>query len=173
MLMYSKASLSPASFSSACASFLLMDSLRRLPTSTAIFMDIVLSLRVGRVATRIISACRSGHPGERQRLVAILRRNDGGGVLFQTCDRGSPIQGFTNFNVIRSDSPIAFIFACSASGPDRSGGSRWMLMSSGSFGFELISEAPANRKPARRPRSEEHTSELQSHVNLVCRLLLE
>src|SRR5260370_26768829 len=28
--------------------------------------------------------------------------------------------------------------------------------------------------PARRPaRSEEHTSELQSHLNLVCRLLLE
>src|SRR5260370_26986668 len=26
---------------------------------------------------------------------------------------------------------------------------------------------------ARRPRSEEHTSELQSHLNLVCRLLLE
>src|SRR5438477_8710175 len=25
----------------------------------------------------------------------------------------------------------------------------------------------------REPRSEEHTSELQSHVNLVCRLLLE
>src|SRR5579864_9849248 len=27
--------------------------------------------------------------------------------------------------------------------------------------------------PATRRRSEEHTSELQSHVNLVCRLLLE
>src|SRR4051812_49592403 len=27
--------------------------------------------------------------------------------------------------------------------------------------------------PASRKRSEEHTSELQSHVNLVCRLLLE
>src|SRR6267142_7182847 len=27
--------------------------------------------------------------------------------------------------------------------------------------------------PRRGPRSEEHTSELQSHVNLVCRLLLE
>src|SRR6267142_4295477 len=27
--------------------------------------------------------------------------------------------------------------------------------------------------PARAGRSEEHTSELQSHVNLVCRLLLE
>src|SRR4030066_1068608 len=26
---------------------------------------------------------------------------------------------------------------------------------------------------ARGPRSEEHTSELQSHLNLVCRLLLE
>src|SRR5438477_9172037 len=30
----------------------------------------------------------------------------------------------------------------------------------------------ANGRPARM-RSEEHTSELQSHVNLVCRLLLE
>src|SRR6476661_10598824 len=29
------------------------------------------------------------------------------------------------------------------------------------------------RWPRRRPRSEEHTSELQSHLNLVCRLLLE
>src|SRR5690242_20850507 len=29
------------------------------------------------------------------------------------------------------------------------------------------------RARARGPRSEEHTSELQSHVNLVCRLLLE
>src|SRR5690242_20844235 len=36
---------------------------------------------------------------------------------------------------------------------------------------------PSGRTPtgaaARRSRSEEHTSELQSHVNLVCRLLLE
>src|SRR5690242_21597705 len=40
----------------------------------------------------------------------------------------------------------------------------------------------SSRRPARSsrpnaatasPRSEEHTSELQSHVNLVCRLLLE
>src|SRR5260370_26619948 len=29
------------------------------------------------------------------------------------------------------------------------------------------------RKPAFTRRSEEHTSELQSHLNLVCRLLLE
>src|SRR5260370_15113832 len=39
---------------------------------------------------------------------------------------------------------------------------------------------PAVRRPASggrdresEPRSEEHTSELQSHLNLVCRLLLE
>src|SRR5260370_14951949 len=34
----------------------------------------------------------------------------------------------------------------------------------------------ARRRPVpdgRSPRSEEHTSELQSHLNLVCRLLLE
>src|SRR5436190_21746386 len=32
---------------------------------------------------------------------------------------------------------------------------------------------PAHHAPARRERSEEHTSELQSHSELVCRLLLE
>src|SRR5260370_27728729 len=32
---------------------------------------------------------------------------------------------------------------------------------------------PAGPLPQRRSRSEEHTSELQSHLNLVCRLLLE
>src|SRR6266480_5321889 len=32
---------------------------------------------------------------------------------------------------------------------------------------------PGVRAPASGTRSEEHTSELQSHVNLVCRLLLE
>src|SRR6267142_6281665 len=31
----------------------------------------------------------------------------------------------------------------------------------------------ADRRSCPRSRSEEHTSELQSHVNLVCRLLLE
>src|SRR5260370_22243113 len=32
---------------------------------------------------------------------------------------------------------------------------------------------PSRSKPPQRSRSEEHTSELQSHLNLVCRLLLE
>src|SRR5690242_21596183 len=35
------------------------------------------------------------------------------------------------------------------------------------------SSPSASRGPPPRTRSEEHTSELQSHVNLVCRLLLE
>src|SRR6267142_2832143 len=33
--------------------------------------------------------------------------------------------------------------------------------------------SPSRSRPSWRRRSEEHTSELQSHVNLVCRLLLE
>src|SRR5215211_8514671 len=39
----------------------------------------------------------------------------------------------------------------------------------------LLSHAlrPARRASRRAPRSEEHTSELQSHSELVCRLLLE
>src|SRR5438477_2048600 len=46
-----------------------------------------------------------------------------------------------------------------------------------SRGLAARSDGPSRPLPApagaARPRSEEHTSELQSHVNLVCRLLLE
>src|SRR5260370_23139303 len=42
---------------------------------------------------------------------------------------------------------------------------------------DMLVAAMALRRPSQRPtcrpRSEEHTSELQSHLNLVCRLLLE
>src|SRR6266480_1366478 len=38
---------------------------------------------------------------------------------------------------------------------------------------ELNSPRSLNIVALTKPRSEEHTSELQSHVNLVCRLLLE
>src|SRR5260370_22420705 len=34
-------------------------------------------------------------------------------------------------------------------------------------------QCPIVRRPRASPRSEEHTPELQSHLNLVCRLLLE
>src|SRR5690242_7742709 len=42
--------------------------------------------------------------------------------------------------------------------------------------YQLVGDLEANAKKGRisiSSRSEEHTSELQSHVNLVCRLLLE
>src|SRR5260370_16352670 len=48
------------------------------------------------------------------------------------------------------------------------------------FECQLVASAPVSASPspmtqqANKPgRSEEHTSELQSHLNLVCRLLLE
>src|SRR5260370_26383954 len=41
-------------------------------------------------------------------------------------------------------------------------------------GWEINAEVPRPIfRKALSPRSEEHTSELQSHLNLVCRLLLE
>src|SRR5437763_4494078 len=48
------------------------------------------------------------------------------------------------------------------------------LFRSGRSGYQLRPSGPLLRKFAqRRPRSEEHTSELQSPMYLVCRLLLE
>src|SRR2546430_10420999 len=41
------------------------------------------------------------------------------------------------------------------------------------FGVHLLRLPAGLQAPARRIRSEEHTSELQSQSNLVCRLLLE
>src|SRR5260370_10833088 len=46
-----------------------------------------------------------------------------------------------------------------------------------STGAPIVLVGPGTASSSRRaisaPRSEEHTSELQSHLNLVCRLLLE
>src|SRR5207247_11351016 len=39
--------------------------------------------------------------------------------------------------------------------------------------FAITRDEPAAKEIAKRIRSEEHTSELQSRVDLVCRLLLE
>src|SRR5260370_32802863 len=43
----------------------------------------------------------------------------------------------------------------------------------GTFNGPSRRRARAKRTSIRASRSEEHTSELQSHLNLVCRLLLE
>src|SRR6266480_5345988 len=43
----------------------------------------------------------------------------------------------------------------------------------GDRGADMPCPEHKNTRCGHQPRSEEHTSELQSHVNLVCRLLLE
>src|SRR5260370_22093552 len=45
-------------------------------------------------------------------------------------------------------------------------------MPSGSV-WKRVRDRPLRHHRCNGPRSEEHTSELQSHLNLVCRLLLE
>src|SRR2546422_6358442 len=45
------------------------------------------------------------------------------------------------------------------------------VMSAGAYGFAMASNY--NARPRAAERSEEHTSELQSRLHLVCRLLLE
>src|SRR6266487_4941905 len=61
-------------------------------------------------------------------------------------------------------------------GPGRpAGGSRQPCRSSSAYPDAVCNRdrRPADRRSRRRVRSEEHTSELQSPVHLVCRLLLE
>src|SRR2546429_6516372 len=56
-----------------------------------------------------------------------------------------------------------------APSPPRMGSAAWRSQRGAPNPF---AGTPAARK-SRRPRSEEHTSELQSRLHLVCRLLLE
>src|SRR5438477_2292377 len=58
-----------------------------------------------------------------------------------------------------------------AAGGDRSAAPAARRSSGGAECLEARPTSSARQRCARR--SEEHTSELQSHVNLVCRLLLE
>src|SRR5207237_7839381 len=58
---------------------------------------------------------------------------------------------------------------------------RWHISAAAGLGLCVLRlrtavslpEAHTGQDPRLRKRSEEHTSELQSHLNLVCRLLLE
>src|SRR5687768_17812189 len=59
---------------------------------------------------------------------------------------------------------------------DRDGGRHCGCCRSGAplrAGLRAWPDWPHSRRSGRRPRSEEHTSELQSRLHLVCRLLLE
>src|SRR5277367_7022480 len=49
----------------------------------------------------------------------------------------------------------------------------FLIVSASSTVLPLIHSAARRSRARRWPRSEEHTSELQSHHDLVCRLLLE
>src|SRR2546423_7659026 len=61
--------------------------------------------------------------------------------------------------------PYTTLFRSSAPAPRRP--------ASRATGRGATADLPASRSVAPRPRSEEHTSELQSLAYLVCRLLLE
>src|SRR5260370_17052258 len=50
---------------------------------------------------------------------------------------------------------------------------RWPCSVSHFASLPVVVVLPEPCRPASSHRSEEHTSELQSHLNLVCRLLLE
>src|SRR5260370_7490186 len=59
-------------------------------------------------------------------------------------------------------------------GPGFCNESKWVLFpTDGSIMVNMIGDRIRQARNARELRSEEHTSELQSHLNLVCRLLLE
>src|SRR5260221_3093242 len=51
--------------------------------------------------------------------------------------------------------------------------SGWLNISAVSYALDLLHITPPICRPLWLGRSEEHTSELQSHSDLVCRLLLE
>src|SRR6266480_5400307 len=53
------------------------------------------------------------------------------------------------------------------------GAARALRITFAYYGLGTLSLRARRGATAQRERSEEHTSELQSHVNLVCRLLLE
>src|SRR5260370_16886781 len=55
----------------------------------------------------------------------------------------------------------------------RSSESGFMPIDGEHIGFITATWPPPEANVPSLPRSEEHTSELQSHLNLVCRLLLE
>src|SRR5712664_3485518 len=60
----------------------------------------------------------------------------------------------------------------SKSGPAKSKAAEFQNSDTNSGGFVLKVQRPALTSPPEPPRSEEHTSELQSRSDLVCRLLL-
>src|SRR5688572_30932039 len=63
--------------------------------------------------------------------------------------------------------------SCSPENANQAGGAEWCRRMVPQTSSSECSAASVGADDAPRPRSEEHTSELQSQSNLVCRLLLE
>src|SRR2546430_7354660 len=61
----------------------------------------------------------------------------------------------------------------SSARPNSQGHTSWSARRRGSTGGGAAADAPSSITAVGASRSEEHTSELQSQSNLVCRLLLE
>src|SRR5690242_21357898 len=113
-----------------------------------------------------------------------LRRLTGPGISLVILDLGLPdLDGLEVLESLRDRGSVVPVLVLSARGRT---GDRVKGLNLGAddylgkpFAFEeLLARVRANLRPRaavspRMLRSEEHTSELQSHVNLVCRLLLE
>src|SRR5207248_9659383 len=96
--------------------------------------------------------------------VATLCSADAASTLFRPFSffffRGRLVSGDLDSFPTRRSSDLAHCRSCSRG--RNAGADRWRCRS-----------CPRCRAPATGPRSEEHTSELQSPYDLVCRLLLE
>src|SRR6476661_4203578 len=86
-------------------------------------------------------------------------------MLYQLCTFGLWI--FFFFSFFFNDTATTEIYTLSLHDALPISRNRSPCIDTGSRGSTTRSSPPAT------PRSEEHTSELQSHLNLVCRLLLE
>src|SRR2546427_9526523 len=76
---------------------------------------------------------------------------------------------FPYTTLFRSARENAYRFAAQAMSAMRPGDQAGLIV----FGEQAVVDQPLHATPKLDRRSEEHTSELQSQSNLVCRLLLE
>src|SRR5690242_21323643 len=83
---------------------------------------------------------------------------------------------FPYTTLFRSSKPYGLFFVCGPTGSGKTTTLHSVLKYLNTPDTKIwTAEDPVEitQKGLRQVRSEEHTSELQSHVNLVCRLLLE
>src|SRR5256885_6382116 len=94
------------------------------------------------------------------------------GVVVVSARVGDEFRGLTASSLvsISLEPPMVLV------GLERASATRAAILETKAFNASLLTRSQeflADRFSGRAPRSEEHTSELQSPCNLVCRLLLE